>query len=224
LTWSLACVPLRVETSLYPPSDLLSLRRLLSSIQSSSFDKLKKDSLLYYLLLDSSSSAARGQGELEGRVKSFEKKRLLPSQFVRLTKGYWCLDNGLPEVRLPFLYQPTWHRHHVQLVRRRGLRRHPLFLHRYQLAITHLTSLSLSTDFIPKIIQTLHSSTSPTLVLRFLRLAKPPIDSRELIFIKLDVLARTSVREAWLYMRSSEQGQQRKEMMAKIFECVLTRE
>ena len=82
-------LPLLVDGSLYPPKDVLGLRKLLSAIGSCSFDTLKKACLVYYLLRDTLD---------EHRAASFAQTKLIPAQFVSLTDGYWHMDNNINEV------------------------------------------------------------------------------------------------------------------------------
>ncbi|KAL7416332.1 ELYS-like domain-containing protein, partial [Mrakia frigida] len=180
----------------YPPQDILSLRRLLGAIQISSFDKLKKDCLVYYLLKDSE------EGGGTGRATRFAEERLIPSQFVDLTDGYWAMDNGLCE-----------------------------------LAVSRLSSISVKPDFTSKILLTLSKIPSPPssnpnitsdslsarLVLYFIRFARPTIDSPQDVHIKLDALAKTSIREAWMYMRTFEEGEFRAGLIRRVFQFCLTR-
>jgi len=225
------------DGSLYPPQDILSLRRLLGAIQASSFDKLKKDCLVYYLLKDVE------EGGVNGQATSFAESRLIPSQFVDLTDGYWALDNGLYEVSLPFplLLLKIW----LTTRRQPKERAHSLLLPLHvppflQLAVSRLSSISVKPDFTSKILATLSlipstptqlsnpnvtsDSLSARLVLHFIRFARPTIESPQDVHIKLDALAKTSIRQAWMYMRTFEEGEFRAGLIRRVFQFCLSRE
>ncbi|OJA08402.1 hypothetical protein AZE42_00998 [Rhizopogon vesiculosus] len=76
---------IRQPDMLYPPTDLHSLRRLLEVINSSSYDSLKKDCLVYILL----------KWFQDGREAEFAEERCIPPQFVSLANAYWHLDTGI---------------------------------------------------------------------------------------------------------------------------------
>ncbi|KAG1716816.1 hypothetical protein ID866_338 [Astraeus odoratus] len=69
----------------YPPVDTSSLRRLLRAIDSSTYDILKKDCLVYILL----------KWYQDNREVRFEESRSIPPQFVALADAYWHLDTGV---------------------------------------------------------------------------------------------------------------------------------
>lgn len=69
----------------YPPDDPQSLQRLLDAIESSTYDTLKKDCLVYFLL----------KWHQDGRERTFEEQRCIPPQFVALSDAYWHLDTGI---------------------------------------------------------------------------------------------------------------------------------
>jgi hypothetical protein len=71
--------------TLFPPTDVESLRRLLDAIQNSSYDMLKKDCVVYWLL----------KWHQDGKAKAFREARCLPPQFVTLADAYWLLDTGI---------------------------------------------------------------------------------------------------------------------------------
>lgn len=78
----------------YPPQDVRSLKRLLTAIESSHYDALKKDCLVYYLL----------KWHQDGREVAFAEARSVPPQFTALADAYWHLDTGLDvSVRSAFL-------------------------------------------------------------------------------------------------------------------------
>ncbi len=69
---------------LYPPQTPEALQRLLDVIESSNYDSLKKDCLIYFLL----------KWHQDGREKTFQEQRCIPPQFVALADAYWHLDTG----------------------------------------------------------------------------------------------------------------------------------
>ncbi|KAF8903312.1 nuclear pore complex assembly-domain-containing protein [Gymnopilus junonius] len=71
--------------SLYPPVDEARLRELLEAIESSSYDTLKKDCLVYFLL----------KWHQDGRERHFQQQRSIPPQFAALADAYWHLDTGI---------------------------------------------------------------------------------------------------------------------------------
>ncbi|KAL4071405.1 nuclear pore complex assembly-domain-containing protein [Scleroderma yunnanense] len=68
----------------YPPVDMSSLRRLLCAIDTSTYDTLKKDCLIYILL----------KWYPDNRETRFQEDRCIPPQFVALADAYWHLDTG----------------------------------------------------------------------------------------------------------------------------------
>ncbi|THH32812.1 hypothetical protein EUX98_g1391 [Antrodiella citrinella] len=72
-------------TVLYPPTDISKLRELLTAIEESSYDSLKKDCLVYFLL----------KWHRDERAKQFSLTRSIPPQFVALADAYWALDCGV---------------------------------------------------------------------------------------------------------------------------------
>jgi hypothetical protein len=78
--------------TIFPPSDVESLRILLNTITNSTFDALKKDCLVYYLL----------KWHRDGRESTFYYERCIPPHFVLLADAYWHLDTGIQiAVRFP---------------------------------------------------------------------------------------------------------------------------
>ncbi|KAL0960047.1 hypothetical protein HGRIS_011695 [Hohenbuehelia grisea] len=71
--------------TLFPPTDVASLERLLDAIESSTYDTLKKECLVYYLL--------KWQGD--GKDQALKEHRCIPPQFAALSDAYWCLDAGV---------------------------------------------------------------------------------------------------------------------------------
>jgi hypothetical protein len=90
--------------ALYPPRDVLGLRTLLSSINTSeTFDTLKKDCLRCVARVASPEvdiSSIFGcrlyllKFYEDGRDITYAEDWVLPKQFVRSTDAYWNLDNG----------------------------------------------------------------------------------------------------------------------------------
>ena len=74
----------REPATLYPPTDVESLSNLLQVIESSNYDRLKKDSLVYFLL----------KWHQDGRETRFADDRCISPQFCALCDAYWHLDTG----------------------------------------------------------------------------------------------------------------------------------
>lgn len=70
---------------LFPPENVESLQKLLDAIQSSTYDTLKKDCLVYFLL----------KFYQDGRENGFQQQRCIPPQFAALADAYWHLDTGI---------------------------------------------------------------------------------------------------------------------------------
>ena len=70
--------------TLYPPADVASLSALLHAIENSTYDRLKKDSLVYFLL----------KWHQDGREAKFADERCISPQFCALCDAYWHLDTG----------------------------------------------------------------------------------------------------------------------------------
>lgn len=69
---------------LYPPTDVDSLKLLLDAIRESTYDTLKKNSLIYYLI----------KWHKDGREEVYSEEKSIPRQFVLLADAYWYLDTG----------------------------------------------------------------------------------------------------------------------------------
>ncbi|KAF8630015.1 hypothetical protein AX15_003147 [Amanita polypyramis BW_CC] len=76
---------LRHPDALYPPVDASALQQLLDAIETSQYDTLKKECLVYYLL----------KWHQDGREERFQLDRCIPSQFTALADAYWLLDTGV---------------------------------------------------------------------------------------------------------------------------------
>ncbi|KAI6106913.1 nuclear pore complex assembly-domain-containing protein [Pisolithus croceorrhizus] len=68
----------------YPPVDVSSLRRLIRVVDTSTYDALKKDCLVYILL----------KWYQDNRAARFLEDRCIPPQFSALADAYWHLDTG----------------------------------------------------------------------------------------------------------------------------------
>ncbi|KZT03770.1 uncharacterized protein LAESUDRAFT_761621 [Laetiporus sulphureus 93-53] len=68
----------------YPPTDAASLQRLLDAIAETSYDAVKRDSIIYFLL----------KWHQDGREKKFAMARCIPPHFAILSDAYWHLDFG----------------------------------------------------------------------------------------------------------------------------------
>lgn len=62
-----------------------SLVRLLGAIDSSNYDALKKECLMYFLL----------KWHQDGRESGFAMERCIPPHFTALADAYWFLDSGI---------------------------------------------------------------------------------------------------------------------------------
>lgn len=76
---------IREPDTLYPPADEEGLQRLLDAIQSSQYDMLKKECLVYFLL----------KWYEDGREREFQRQRSILPQFSALADAYWHLDTGI---------------------------------------------------------------------------------------------------------------------------------
>ncbi|KAJ7185623.1 nuclear pore complex assembly-domain-containing protein [Mycena filopes] len=75
---------IRQPETLYPPVDIDSFHRLIDAIQSSQYDALKRDCLVYFLL----------KWYQDGREDKFRIDKCIPPQFTTLADAYWHLDSG----------------------------------------------------------------------------------------------------------------------------------
>ncbi|KAJ8516277.1 hypothetical protein ONZ45_g6399 [Pleurotus djamor] len=75
----------RNSDTLFPPHDVTGLEDLLAGIESSNYDTLKKEGLIYWLL----------KWHMDGRELKFSEDRCIPPQLVALSDAYWCLDAGV---------------------------------------------------------------------------------------------------------------------------------
>lgn len=95
--------------------------------------------------------------------------------------------------------------------------------------MNHFASITVKPDFTSKILASLAKipedpALSATLVLRFIRFTLPDLSRPEDVEIKLDALARTSIREAWMYQRTFAEGDFRTSLLKRIFSFCLARE
>jgi len=83
-------------------------------------------------------------------------------------------------------------------------------------------------DFIPKIMHALSVSASPSTILRFVRLAKPPLTDQASIEIYVGALCASNIIDALLYVRSfpesSDETAQRARLTGMILNSCLIRE
>ena len=90
---------IRQPHTLFPPSDTEALQALLDAIANSTYDKLKKDCLVYFLL----------KWHQDGREEDFKFKRCILPQFAALADAYWHLDSGINiAVSLPPSISPSY--------------------------------------------------------------------------------------------------------------------
>jgi len=80
----LASGGIRDPEFLYPPRDPEGLERLLDAIQNSTYDILKKHTLIYFLL----------KWHMDGRENTFKNTFSIPPHFSALADAYWGLDSG----------------------------------------------------------------------------------------------------------------------------------
>ncbi|KAJ7683013.1 nuclear pore complex assembly-domain-containing protein [Mycena rosella] len=76
---------IRQPDTLYPPVDVESFHRLLDAIQTSQYDALKRDCLVYFLL----------KWYQDGREDKYRLEKCIPPQFASLADAYWHLDAGI---------------------------------------------------------------------------------------------------------------------------------
>ncbi|KAJ7108527.1 nuclear pore complex assembly-domain-containing protein [Mycena epipterygia] len=76
---------IRQPDTLYPPVDVESFHRLLEAIQTSQYDALKRDCLVYFLL----------KWYQDGREEKYRLEKCIPPQFASLADAYWYLDAGI---------------------------------------------------------------------------------------------------------------------------------
>lgn len=62
--------------------------------------------------------------------------------------------------------------------------------------------MRVQADFVPKIMHTLSLSAPPAVVLRFVRMAKPPLTDQESLDIYVGALCAGNIVEALLYVRT----------------------
>ncbi|KAJ6595849.1 nuclear pore complex assembly-domain-containing protein [Mycena vulgaris] len=76
---------IRQPDTLYPPVDVESFHRLLDAIQTSQYDALKKDCLIYFLL----------KWYQDNREDKYRLEKCIPPHFASLADAYWHLDAGI---------------------------------------------------------------------------------------------------------------------------------
>ncbi|TFK29768.1 hypothetical protein FA15DRAFT_691042 [Coprinopsis marcescibilis] len=70
---------------IFPPHDVAGLKRLLDAIEASTYDALKKQTLIYFLL----------KWHQDGREDIFTLQHCIPPHFSALADAYWHLDSGI---------------------------------------------------------------------------------------------------------------------------------
>ncbi|OCF45444.1 hypothetical protein I317_00690 [Kwoniella heveanensis CBS 569] len=208
--------------ALYPPNTPAALRRLLHSIHSCPFDRLKRDCLLYYLLKDydaapSSNQAptmdvdidvegeddpdgtvvitksAAGSERRPGKADAFAKRRCLPKTWRVFMDGYWALDHS------------SW-----------------------EFAVSSLSDPSITTlNFVPFILNALATHVSPpshslSLINSFLISARPALDSVEENDVRLLALASAgSIAQAFGLIRTVDSPDERKRLRENVWCWIL---
>ncbi|KAF5390810.1 hypothetical protein D9757_004515 [Collybiopsis confluens] len=150
---------------LFPPHDVVGLERLLDAIFRSTYDGLKRDSLVFFLL----------KWHRDGRERRFAKEKHIAPQFCQLAEAYWCLDAGINV--------PT--------------------------AVSLLADSRLNQDHSSKILQAILTAPDVepySLIVRYIRTAKPILTEPEDLDVYLVALCHHSLFEAWQYQRSFSQG------------------
>lgn len=99
---------IRNPESVYPPTDVDSVRSLLEQIETSTYDRLKKDCLVYFLL----------KWYQDGREDRFSEERCIPPQFAALASAYWHLDSGIDvPVRTLLTFPPhAWFPYRISII------------------------------------------------------------------------------------------------------------
>ncbi|WVQ98811.1 hypothetical protein IAU59_005942 [Kwoniella sp. CBS 9459] len=209
--------------SLYPPNTPAALRRLLHSIHSCPFDRLKRDCLLYYLLKDYDAASPSSPlqeptmdvdgeedddmdgtvvittggtakaGKGSSRADGFAKRRCLPRTWRVFMDGYWALDHSL-----------------------------------WELAVSSLSDPSITTlNFVPFILNALATHVSPpshslSLINSFLISARPELVSVEENDVRLLALASAgSIAQAFGLIRSVDSSDERKRMRENVWCWIL---
>ncbi|KAI0322839.1 nuclear pore complex assembly-domain-containing protein [Amylostereum chailletii] len=171
---------LRQPDALWPPTDVVSLQRLLDAIQDSSYDALKKDCLIYFLL----------KWHQDGREEYFKEQKCIPPQFVALSDAYWHLDSGI----------------------------------NIDKAVSLLSDVRLNRDYSSKILQALSlADNSTSLILQYVRTAKPQLNEPKDIDLYILALAESSLMEAWQFQRTfPDDSDTRSRLLRTILEWCLS--
>lgn len=70
---------------LYPPTNYAELCRLINEVDSTSYDQMKRDCLIYYLL----------RWQMDGTEETYIVDKMIPGQYVVLADAYWHLDSDI---------------------------------------------------------------------------------------------------------------------------------
>jgi Nuclear pore complex assembly len=192
--------------SLFPPRDVLGLRTLLSSVNTSeTFDTLKKDCLrcvrgpIFLFLIFC--FLIKGRGDRLYLLKFYEDGRdivysddcVLPKQFVQSTNAYWNLDNGRFTQAVKSLA-------HASLDGSADVSFTSPMKLRYAVAKLN----GRCRQFVAAILE----SFPPKHRLSFFRLAKPTVTDLPSILLIVDALTMLDfVSEAWIWGRKLPAGE-----------------
>lgn len=189
--------------TLYPPTDVTSLKRLLDAIELSQYDALKKECLVYFLL----------KWHQDGREERFQVERCIPPQFTALADAYWHLDAGINiSVSLTSL-RWEFSRHSCEI------------LPKSQRAVSILSDARLNRDYASKILQAISLAPDSTpLILKYVRTAKPLLTEPDDIDLYAIALAELNLLEAWKFQRTfNETDGTRSRLFKKIVEWCISR-
>lgn len=214
---------IRNPDMLFPPTDWTVLRKLLDAIDESVYDILKKDCLVYILLkwawdMDSKETNP-------GWDVRYLQDRCVPPQFAALADAYWLLDTGTHlSVRS------------ISRVAHFLFSNQPLSFVRLQRAVSILSDARLNRDYVSKILQALSLSSSraafasgtaaatATLVVKYVRTAKPLLTEPDDIDLYALSLAQLSFMDAWAYQKSfPDESDTRERLLRKIMAWCLMR-
>ncbi|KAF9023681.1 hypothetical protein BDZ89DRAFT_1069706 [Hymenopellis radicata] len=131
----------------------------------------------------------------DGREAKFQLSRCLPPQFCALSDAYWYLDSGSLLRLIP-----------------------------HQKAVTILADHRLVCDYASKILLAIsHSEDPATLIIKYVRTAKPRLIEQEDIGIYTLALAEKHFYEAWQFQRTfNESDETRPKLLKRLFEWSVT--
>lgn len=189
-------------SALYPPTDADTLSRLLNAIEESTYDRLKKDCLIYYLLKWHTGDERRS------RETAFVADRCIPPQFMMLADAYWALDTGNYVERA------------VSLLADSRINRD------YASKILQSLALPLETGapcYVPKTRIPSISARAP-LILRYIRSAKPLLVEPDDLDLHAVALAEASgIASSWTYQRTfPEHSETRSRLIKLVLDWALT--